>query len=130
MISNIEVERLKKEFRIAVYHEIGHTIATLIFYPQNERMLGIEIVKSQNGGYKFDTSLRSLNFKPETELHGMTMIPFAGGVFQQMIYLSQALNEDIFKFNLKERLVSVFDKYKALQLFYERNVKESAYFFP
>ena len=123
MDSNKELKVLREQLRVAVYHEIGHAIATLLYFPHSERMKGIEIVRNANGSYGFDTDFSSHNCKPDTELHGMTMIAFAGGVFQQMIYLSHALNSDICKIGKEGgEYDSVYEE--SIQRYYERNVEE------
>lgn len=115
----------KENFKEGIYHEIGHALATIVEYEDDNRLSSIKMKKKDNGSYGFVTNWNSGPLlKDKNELLSLTVVAFAGSVFQQMISCYSSYVKGRLCFNLIERLVSLFNKKHALQMFFERHVAE------
>ena len=79
----------KKQRKVAIegcYHEIGHIIATMIFFPNdNERIQGISFSRVGKGHpYRLNVHLNEHKWSFPSQLEACIMIHFSGGIFQQM----------------------------------------------
>lgn len=103
----------REELMIGCYHEIGHIIADLFYFPQHPKVEGVIFSKRRRLESK-----RELKwvFPQEKEACAMTLI--AGGVFQQMKTLD--ISQD--NYNAHEKLLNFFSKRIALIRYLQRVV--------
>lgn len=66
------------------YHEMGHVLATLHYFPDEEKINRISFAKQQNGGFQFDTNFHEVSWSLPSQLEAFVMISIGGGIFQQM----------------------------------------------
>lgn len=79
----------KKQRKVVIegcYHEIGHIIATMIFFPNdNERIQGISFSRVGKGHpYRLNVHLNEHKWSLPSQLEACIMIHISGGIFQQM----------------------------------------------
>ena len=68
------------------YHEMGHIIANMIFFPNdNERIQGISFSRVGKGHpYRLNVHLNQHKWSLPSQLEACIMIHISGGIFQQM----------------------------------------------
>lgn len=71
------------------YHEMGHVLATLLFFPDDGRIKGISFSKLPNGRFQIYTSYNDYKWTLPSQLNALIMCCIGGGIFQQMKMLSR-----------------------------------------
>lgn len=66
------------------YHEMGHVLATLHYFPDEDRIKSISFTRQQNGSFHFDTNMKEYQWSLPSQLEALIMCYIGGGVFQQM----------------------------------------------
>ena len=85
------------------YHEMGHVLATLLFFPEGNRIKGISFSKQTNGSFGFDTIYNEFKWSFPSQTEALIMGCISGGVFQQMKMLNRR-NPGINHENLLKRV--------------------------
>ena len=66
------------------YHEMGHVLATLHFFPDEERVDSISFARKSREGFSFDTIYNKSHWSFNGQREALIMCCIGGGVFQQM----------------------------------------------
>ena len=66
------------------YHEMGHVLATLHYFPDDNRIKGISFSKNPNGSFGYDTIYNQFKWSFPSQIEGLIMSCIGGGIFQQM----------------------------------------------
>lgn len=112
-----------QEFRASlfdgIYHELGHIIAEIVYFPDTSTIEGMALVRQPNGAYKFNTIKSYHPWQHPKHMQACAMICMCGGIFQQI------KNIDIthVNYNWAERFVSYFSKKRALISYLQRVVQ-------
>lgn len=89
------------------YHEMGHVLATLHYFPNGEAVMSISFVKKQNGGFCFYTNYQEIQWSFPSQIEALIMCCIGGGIFQQIKLL-----------NCKLKKHPVFDVLSYIRLHY------------
>ncbi len=65
------------------YHEMGHVLAALHYFPDEERVESISFARKLSGGFGFDTNCQNRWSLP-SQKEALIMCSIGGGIFQQM----------------------------------------------
>ena len=66
------------------YHEMGHVLAALLFFPKEERIESVSFAKKPNGGFGFNTNYHVIQWSLPSQKEALIMCSIGGGIFQQM----------------------------------------------
>lgn len=66
------------------YHEMGHVLAMLHFFPDEERVESISFAKKASGGFGFDMNSHEVSWSLPKQKDAFIMCFIGGGIFQQM----------------------------------------------
>lgn len=96
------------------YHEMGHILATLYYFPNDERIRCISFSKQQKGCFKFNTNYNDYQWSLPRQLDAFIMFCVGGGVFQQMMKVVYGRFKKFSVMNVFSRIGLYFNRRKYL----------------
>lgn len=99
------IQGTKENLRVGCHHEIGHTLAAFLVYPQDDFICSICFQRTRNGGYVFNTEINGKYFEEsKSKIKEYAFFALAGGVFQQMMHFYNQFSgnkQDLYQFLCK-----------------------------
>ena len=80
----MNMQDLRTELMEGCYHEMGHVLAALHYFPNEDRIEGITFTKNPNGSFGFNTTFNSSKWPILGNKEALIMCCIGGGIFQQM----------------------------------------------
>ena len=109
------IENNMKILKEGVYHEIGHVLATLLCFPNENWVHSISLERSSANYCGVSTVYDHMGIKDVTQFAPFVITALAGGVFQQMKAIQHSFGAKVILFLSGNR--------PSLR-YYQRNVKE------
>lgn len=105
------------------YHELGHIIATLIYFQDGKGLKGLSF--NPNIKYPFSAAYNDYQWTFPNEVQAFFMITIGGGVFQQMHHIQEDLSNGRIKYSVIDKLINIFSPQRALIRFFSKRVTVS-----